>query len=429
MPSLLTPKATGPAVAKRKGRSLEFWKQVIPQREVWYTDPATKQRVKLDFDDPQYHQDVKAAFHNRLGPDSVAFQLADSQNRHGRDWDPERVRGVVADMRTFEELPPKVRAQIEASAAEGRTVEPRGTYAKIRMFNEQAAQAVLNNKDLAVSARVREGFERADGVKVPRAVVHVCGTYDSQVPGMSPWTEADLTGYPGEDGVTLDLSNTSYQEAPAVGKQKSKSGTGTRDPESLDLSDLEGMSDEELHQLAQELGMGDEVEQILSGSDPEDDDDDEEGDEDDDESDEDGTQLAGGRTATLVSAGTSADLSTVHQVALAAGQRADEALRQLAEGQWVAERDRLMDAGVPVAAIDLCAPYLSEPGGFTVDLSNSDGTADSRDVAGDMRRLLGLMSGYVDLTTEQGHGGGFNPNSDADPDAQALKDWDRQFPG
>jgi hypothetical protein len=360
----------------------------------------------------------------------VAFQLADSNNAHGRDWDPEKARGTVVDMRTFEELPPKVQAQIQASAEKGRTIEPRGTYARIRMFNEEAAQAVLNNKDLAVSARVREGFTRSDGVGVKRAVIHVCGTYDSQVPGMSPWTEADLTRYPDEDGAVLDLSNTDYQEASAVAKNKGKgkAGGGSTATAGADDIDVSAMSDEELATLAQELGIGDEIEAILNGksgtADPEDEDEDED---EEDEDEDDGAPA--GRSRELVGAGRGADLSTVHQVAVAAGQRADEALRQLAEGQWLAERDRLMTAGVPAAAIDLCAPYLSEPGGFTVDLSNAEGATDTKDVAGDLRKLLGLLAGYVDLTTEQGHGGGFVAGSDADPDAQDLKAWDQQFPG
>lgn len=409
MPSILTPKANGPTVSKPK--NLTFWKQIAPNRAVHYIDPVTKQRCMLDMGDPTYHEDLKTAFHNRLGPDSVAFQLAQSDNNHGRDWDPEKARGVVTDLRTFEELPPKIQAKIQASVEEGRTLDPRGSYVHVRMFNEEAAQAVLNNKDLAVSARIREGYIRSDNQYVPRAVIHVCGTYDSQIEGMSPWTEADLTRYPGEDGAVLDLSNTTYQEAEAVAKKnKGKNGQANGGPAAVvdDDLDLSAFTDEELADLATDLDA--ELEDFET--------------DETDETNEDSTPQ-------LVGAGSGqADLSTVaYRAAQAASQRADEALRQLAEGQWLVERDQMLNAGVPEAAIDLTQRYLAAPGGFTVDLSNIDGTTNAADVAGDFRKLLGLLSGYVDLANEQGHSGGFNKDDDADPDASMLKAWDAQFPG
>lgn len=425
MPSVLTPKATGPAVGKAK--SLVFWKQIVPTTRIHYTDPATKRVHALAFDDPRYHEDLKGAFKNRLGPDSVAFQLADSKNGHGRDLSPEAQRGVVTDLATLEELPPKTRAKVEAVARE-RGTNPQGTYAKIRMFDEDAATAVHNNADLSVSARIREGFTRGDGVYVPRAVIHVCGTYDSQVVGMSPWTEADLAVYPDEDGATLDLSNTTYQEAAPVPKNKDKnqnapggSATMTAD---LDLSDL---TDDELAEWAESLGV------TLGGNG----DGGSGGDSDDDGDDPNsGDPNGAGQQRQLVGAGAPAgsggggtsDLSVTHNLAVAANERADEALRQLADQTWAVEREALVGQGVPPAAVDLCAPYLSSPGGFVVDLSNSDGATVEQDVAGDFRKLLGFLGGYVDLANEAGHGGQFKEMNDADPDQPMLDQWESQFP-
>lgn len=427
MPSILTPKAISRPVTGKK--PLTFWKQIVPTFPVHYTDPKTGARHRLNFDDPQYHRDLLSAFRQRLGPDSVAFQLADSKNNHGRDLSPEQQRGVVQEMVTFEELPPKVQAKIQAQVQTGRVKDPHGTYAKIRMFDEQAAKAVHDNADLAVSARIREGFVRADGTPVPRAVVHVCGTYDSQVVGMSPWTEADLTVYPDGDGVILDLSNATYdQEAEAVAKSKGKGkggGTATVD-DRFSPEALAQLSDEDLRELADELDL--DVEAILQGLEPGDDDDDsDEDDSDEDDADSD-SDAASDRVLAGAGAG-AADLSVTHRIALAAGQRADEALRQLALNNWNTERERLLGAGVPPAAIDLAEPYLSAPGGFIVDLSNSDGEPDEHDVAGDIRKMLAMLGGYVDLANEAGHGGEFQATADADPDAPMLEQWNKQFPG
>lgn len=421
MPSVLTPRSTAPNI--KGGKPLVFWKQIVPTQQIQYRDPKTGKVHLFDFNNG-YHADLIKAFKQGLGPDQICFQLADARNSHGpqkRDYNPERQRGVTLDMTTYDLLPPKVKAQVDASGATNK----RGVYAKIRMFNEKAARVIHENPGLAVSARIREGHVRADGVPEGRAVVHILGTIDSQIVGMAPWTQADLAGYPDSTDTTIDLSTQTWQEAKPVPKEKAKGsgGTATQERQPLTPEQIEAMSDEDLLALAQDLG----VDVTDPGGEDGDGSDDDDGDgtgSEDGEGEGDGAPAPAGDRQLV-----GADLSNpAYRAAIAANQRANEALDQLAAGNWRATVETMIDAGVPPAAIDLCRPYLSAAGGFTVDLANSDGTSDELDVAGDIRKLLEMFTGYVDLTAEQGHGGQFNAETDADPDKPVLDAWEQQFP-
>lgn len=442
MADVLTPRSTAPSVGSKK--PLVFWKQIIPEQTIKYRNPKDGKVYRFDFNNG-YHADVIKAFKGGLGPDQVVFQLADSKNSHGpanRDYSPEAQRGVTLDMTTYDLLPPKVKAEVDAWAAKHPAPNVRGVYAKVRMFDEKAAKVIHDNPGLAVSARIREGHVRADGVSEGRAVVHILGTIDSQIVGMAPWTEADLSWYPDDTGTIIDLSTQTWQEAARMPKQQGKGtgkGKGTAVADRLTPTQIRAMSNEDLAALAKELGIEDVDPAELTdpadlddaggdGGDGDDSGDDsgDGGDGGDGDGDEDGNDpVPSGRQ--LVGAG--ADLSNpAMRVAVAANQRANEALSQLAAGNWKNEVDRLIDAGVPPAAIDLCTPYLSAPGGFTVDLANADGDTDELDVAGDMRKLIGMFTDYVDLSAEAGHGGQFQQNQDQDPDKPVLDSWEQQFP-
>lgn len=388
---LLTPVLGG--VTRDLARGLVFRKQILPIIKIDYDG------TKLTFD-KSYLRDLVASFKDGAY-DQVPFTLATDDNRHSAD--PERIRGEVTSISL-------------AQADE----EP-GLYATIAFPSQQAARAVLMNPRLGVSCRIVEGVEKADGRHYSKALAHVCGTPDPRVTGMSAWKKVDLAG--SDSANQIDLSTTSYTEAKVPKQKKETAGAGGTGTATADEVDFSQWSDEELRALASELGVTDEqIASFIEGieRDPGDGD-------DDDDSDDDGDPNGAGAKRELVGAG--ADLSTVYQVAQAAGQRAEEALSQLAAGNWAREKQQLIGQGVPPAAIDLCEKYLAAPGGFVVDLSNSDGSTAEADVAKDIRGLLGMLSGYVDLSNELGHGGQFQESTDADPDGPMLAAWESQFPG
>jgi hypothetical protein len=374
---LLTPVYAGGQLDLARG--LVFRKQILPETTINY------EGRKLVFD-RQYLTDLAQAF--RQGAyDQVPFTLADADNKH--TMDPERIRGELTSV----------------SLAE--PGESPGLYATIAFPNTEAAKAVTNNPRLGVSCRIREGVAKSDGRSYSKAIVHVCGTPDPRVTGMSPWRKVDLSGYEPSKTV-IDLSTSTYVEA-QMPKQKQTAA------EEVDFSQW---TDEELRAIAGELGVTDEDVQAFLDS--------HETSEPGQQEQEPGQQQQEQEPEPV---GAGADLSVVHQAAIDAGRRADEALKALADTQWANERNGLLGAGIPEAAINLAEPYLSAPGGFTVDLSNSEGGTETADVAGDMRKMLALLGGFVDLTSEQGHGGQFNKDSDTDPDKAMLDSWDAQFPG
>ena len=379
---------------------LIFWKQILPKAPVHYIDNGTKRLI--NFDD-EYLRDCVKAFRKKEGIDQTMFQLANSENGHGHDFDPERQRAEVIDMATYDELPPEVREKVGGSD---------GLYAKMRFFDKKAARVVMQNPNLGVSARVRENFPRWDGKVVKRAIIHVAGTIDPKVSGMSPWAPADLS-YDPKDGYVLDLSNETFEGNRMAGKSKERGNAIPTDEE------IDAMSDEELDAFLADSGLSDaELDELEGSLDDLDDTDD-----DDDLAD---------APAETVGASLSNDAQQAIDLANAqaaeANRRALNAQKRQAKAEFAAYRSELIGKGVPVEKIDLAQPVLARPeNALVVDLSNTDdGTLDVSKI---VRELLEGYAGVVDMTGEQGHNGTVDfANGDDDPESELLEAWDTQYP-
>lgn len=367
-----TPLLAGDFELSSTGGKLAFWKQILPKRAIEYT-AKDGSRQRINFDD-KYLTDLATS----QAVDTVPFLLADKDNAH--TMDPERQRG---DVQKFE-------------------VRDDGLYAKIVFPDVKSAEAVIRNPQLGVSARIREGIHKSDGSTLSRGIIHVLGTLDPQVGGMSPWQPTDLST---EQGEVLDLTSEEY-------KDMAKKNTGpARDINELTAADIEAFSDEELDEfLAQVVPEFSAVE-----SDEDEDDSDELEDEDEDEEE----SLLAGAGASL-SNKARADIELANQRADAAGRKAQEALKRLAEAQWTATKDAYLNAGVPPFALDLAAPVLNRPDDMVIDLSVTDDP--DVNVTEVVKGLLDALKGTVDLSNEQGHNGSWDGNGE-DPDKPILDSW------
>lgn len=356
MTTFQTPVIAGVYDLSSEGGKIAFWKQILPKRTIHYTAKDGSRQV-LDFNE-QYLQDLASY----QAVDKVGFLLADVDNRH--TMDPERWRGEVAEL----------------------AVRDDGLYGKIVFPSKEAAKAVLDNPDLGVSARIREQIPKSDGSVVPRGIVHVLGTLDPQVTGMSGWQTADLSS---TDGDVFDLTSETYEDG-EMGTKKSVT--------EYTEADIEAMNEDELNAfLAAAVEEGIDL---------------------DDEADEDLEEITDREPAMSLSNEATAQIDL-------ANTRANEALRQLAEARWSSERDKYLDAGVPPAALDLAAPVLNRADEFVVDLSVTDGADAEVNVAQIVRGLLDGLKGSIDLSVEKGHSGTFTDGED--PDAAILAAWDKQF--
>jgi hypothetical protein len=66
-----------------------------------------------------------------------------------------------------------------------------------------AAAHLSQYPDLGVSARIVEGYDRADGKFFPAAIQHVLGTLDPRIPGMRPWQAVEAAN---ESDEVIDLT-------------------------------------------------------------------------------------------------------------------------------------------------------------------------------------------------------------------------------
>jgi hypothetical protein len=397
--TIITPQITTDLAATDE--PLTYWKQILPEGEIHYDGR------KISFD-RSYLQDLITSFDNGE-VEQTMFQLANPLNSHGRDFDPERQRAVTKELRL---------------AQEG---EQPGLYAKLQFFNKRAAKAVRENPGLGVSARVRENFVNTrTGQVVKRAVVHVLGTIDPRVTGMSPWQAVDLSGY--DSGVVVDLSQSNYQGVKMAKKVK----TADLSTETLDLDapltaeQIAKLSDEQIQEL---LAKYDTVGDADLDSDEDDDDEADDDDSDDTDSDEDSDDTDAddepiGDTNLSRSAQRQIDLAQAS--AREANARANEALRRAADADWQRERAEMASKGVPPVLLDLAAPILNRPDSFEVDLSNEGGKVKSVNVGEIMRKMLAETEGTIDMSNESGHGGG--GSGEGDPDAETLGAWESQFP-
>lgn len=364
--SFITPAVHGHGdveLSNENGR-LAFWKQILPMKTINYTaKDGSRQTINFD---KQYLTDLA----NNMAVDKVGFLLADAENRH--TMDPERWRGNVVKMEVRDD----------------------GLYGKIVFPNAKAAAAVLDNPELGVSARIREGVQRSDGSTVNRGIIHVLGTLDPQVSGMSPWQTADLSN---DEGTVLDLSNEEYKDM----ADKPKALADYTDEE------IEAMSEEDLNTFLAEFvpDFDNYTEDETSEEEVE------------DHEDENEKVLAG--AGADMAHKVQADIELANQAAAQANARATEALKRAADAEWRNTRESYLGEGVPPHLLDLAAPVLNRPSEMVIDLSNED--SDDINVSAVVKGLLDACKGMVDLSNEQGHNG-FTKDGE-DPDAELLARW------
>lgn len=346
MTILLAPIASSDGQQITKGL---FRKQILKAEKLNYNG-----RV-LNFDQAYFEQLAKAF---ELGAyDSVPFMLADKDNRH--TMEPERAAGEVV--------------ALEAT--------PRGLDAVIRL-SETGRKIVADHPRFGVSARIVENLERGDGFKTPAAVMHVLGTFDPRVTGMSPWKAIDMSADNGTEEV-IDLTSG---EAPMARTPEQEA----RLTKLLDLPNdafdalLKGAADdktEETDTLAD--GMTDEeADAILAQLMGEDD-----------------TEVQD-KPEEKVPAGAGAALSNEVTVELSnLRNEVDTQKAELAAERWQAERERLVRKGVPPAMLDLAGKVLELPQAAVIDLSG--GT--KLDASKTIRDILKLAQGTIDLSGEQGN--------------------------
>lgn len=375
--SFITPNIANPTIdlAAEDGK-LAFWKQILPLKSIDYT-AKDGSRQKIDFT-KEYLTDLAS----NKAVDKIGFLLADKDNAH--TMDPERWRGDVTAMEVRED----------------------GLYGKIVFPSAEAAKAVLENPELGVSARIREGVQRSDGSTVNRGIIHVLGTLDPQVSGMSPWQTADLS----IEGDYLDLSDKEYSDMADKPSEKALAD--------YTEADIDKMTDEELDKFLAEFVPEFDA---YNGDEPTDEADEDESEDDHEDEDEDDKALVG--AGADMSAKVSQDIELANQQVASANARASEALRRVAEAEWREERGTYLSDGVPPHALDLAAPVLNRADDMVIDLSNAD-EADVN-VSQVVRGLLDALKGTVDLSNEAGHNGTFTNGED--PDREMLDLWSEQF--
>lgn len=366
--SVLTPSVSSDVELSTSDGKLAFWKQILPLQTIHYT-AKDGTRQTLDFT-----ADYLADLAKNKAVDKVPFLLADHDNRH--TMDPERYRGDVVEMQ----------------------VRGDGLYGKIVFPTVEAAKAIIDNPNLGVSARIREGVGRSDGSTVNRGIIHVLGTLDPQVGGMSPWQTADLSN----EAEVLDLSNEEYTVDKKIEDYTDEEIAAMSDVD-LDafLGEL-GFSAEDIAEDIAELEAPDEVEPTVETREPT-------------------VETREPVTASLSNEAGNRDIELANARAEQAIAQARATAQRLADAEWRETRSNYLAAGVPPFALDLAKPVLSRPDDMVVDLSNEG--SDDLNTSKVVRGLLDAMKGMVDLSNEQGHGGTFSPTDTEDPDAALLAQW------
>jgi hypothetical protein len=369
--SIYTPSTAGHYdLSVMPGGRLAFWKQVLPKKEIHYTAKNGTRQV-LDFND-RYLTDLA----NNKIVDKVGFLLADKDNAH--TMDPERWRGEVAEWQIRDDQP---------------NPDHNGLYARIVFPNADAARAVMQNPDLGVSARIREDVARSDGSTVPRGIVHVLGTLDPQVSGMSGWTTADLST---ETDNLLDLTAETYENGSTMADETKVELT--KPVSEYTDAEIDEMDDEMLDVFLEALGVDfdgilDAVAEETVAPEPE------------------------REPEMALSNEMKAEIDLARSEARAARV-------ELAEARWKQTREAYLNAGVPVKDVDLCEPIFNRPNDFVVDLSNEDGS--EINVGEIVSKLLDSLKGTIDLSAETGHAGTFNSGDGEDPDKALLDAWNAQ---
>lgn len=173
-----------------------YRKQILPRGKFNYEGEV------IDFD--QIAQDAKEAF-DQGALDQVAFQLAESSNRH--NFDPKNYRGEIKAIELAED----------------------GTYAICDFSHYPDMQElVTKNPKFGVSAQIERNLKRGDGKEFRHAFSHVLGTLNPKVTGMKPWEALALSK---TDDEVIDLTDVEVTSAVTDTKKK--------DEESVTLSKTE----------------------------------------------------------------------------------------------------------------------------------------------------------------------------------------------
>lgn len=400
--AILTPYAL--STPERVGRR-RYWKQVLPVTSINY------EGKKVDFD-PAFHMDLADAF-KKGAFDQVPLVFADSANGH--NMDPRNFAGDIIDM------------EYRGPA------KNQGTWALIEA-DKEGDKVIRRNPKLGVSARIKQGIEKADGRFFKRAVNHVLLTMNPRVSGMSPWQTADLSE--DADIEVVDLTAAEYTEGTTMGKTATKG----RRQQSESQIDLSALSDEEFDDLL--LDLSTEVKERGLETDEDEGDEDEdteprpkrrssrvkvtkttERDElvDGDDDDQDGDDGEGGNDADL----SDEDAERVmhrEEVSQFGQMRID-----LAKRDWNTKKDAYLRDGVPPFLLDLAEPVLSQPDAFTIDLADSD--EDEIDVSVVLTKMLDGVAKIVDLGEEIGSAIDLSADESTKADADALLDeWNTTYP-
>jgi hypothetical protein len=368
--AVLTPFLHSPVELSGDGALRLWWHKLLPVGSINY-----KGR-RLNFT-RKYNDDLAAAFQQQAY-DQVPLQLADSQNTHTND--PERFRGDVVAMR---------------STGDGLFIGISPT--------DDGERVLEKNPRLGVSARIVEGYERADGKFFPAAIQHVLATLDPRIPGLGAWRAIEASNDP---IVTIDLTGEAFagEEKGAGAMPELTADQQAKLARLLDLPEAQfaqlvaglpavpDLTDDEIAALAGNEVDDDELAELIAGL-----------------SEEELALLeADFQRETAATAGATG-LSTEAALALEmANYRADEnasqiqaLMRKADKDAYELERRKLVhDLGIAPSVVEAARPLL-EGAGHTVELSNGN-IVDGGQV---MRRVLdevGKIGRMLDFGQELG---------------------------
>jgi hypothetical protein len=406
--TMLTPMDRGKA--RPSGASL-WRKQVLPLGTIDY-----KGR-KITFS-REYLAGLVKAFADKAY-DVVPFQFADAANSHSNA--PEQRRGTVRDLELTDD---GLDIIVEAG--------------------QDAAKHLAEYPDLGVSARIVEGYDRADGKFFPAAIQHVLGTLDPRITGLRPWQAIDAAN---DDGDVLDLTGEQYTPTsatvtnapgtPGPVQQQTPTGTPTEEhtmaftpDQEARLAKLLDLPDDKFDAMlataeaepAAEDELSDEELQALIASLP----DDNSEAEPTDDSTEDEAEDA---VATDEKVPVGASLTAEAQAAIdLANSRAEETSLELARvttalnrAAYEKERDHYSrEYGIPPRITDLARPVL-EGEGHVVDLANGS-SVDAGAIVRKLLKEIGQTVKMLDLSGEMGSPLDGGRDAERAAEEQAAKD-------
>lgn len=341
--------------AQQVGKRL-FRKQLLPLSTVEH------EGEKLDFNQEYLSKLVANFAAGKI--DQVPYVLVDDDNKHVDD--PEKYRGEVKSM----------------------DLAGDGLYITLEL-SEDGAKLVDDNPKLGISARI----DRTD----PDApfIEHVAGTLNPVIKGMKPWEKIALSDAAKSAGV-IDLSGESFSD-PVSGLSEAEKAAfqalakkgGKEAADALKAADI---SDEEMERaLAEILEQSDNDDPAKVKEEP-----------------VPATLSKEDREAIELAKSESAD----------AKREAREAREELARERYQAKRDKLLEAGVPPAIVDLAEPVLK---GEKAQIELSNGAKiDAKDA---VTKILEQCEGMIDLS-EIGGRDGEGPSGNED----LLDSWEREDP-